>query len=359
MSVTAPILRNCNACGTAVPVHVLRGRVGNRMCPGCREAWFKTHRSESNSRRVQRLREARPKVAPLHRMSKRDRVALRVLHQDDITETDGIQSPRTRGDCVGAERPCPFVRCRYNLFLDVLSSGGIRFNFPDLEADQVPPEQSCALDIADRGGGTLEDIGRLANLTRERIRQIEMKALARAARGGLLSEHAPGEKQLRRIDPKSRGGMHSNKSLFRGKRTEAEPADLAEDEQPRDEVAPLSFFAEGDSANEAITDRVWRMYLRDSVDRGFEKPSGKRRQLPVKQEEQMVGEAKPKRRGLSALVLERYREIVGRTGRAPSAREILESLGPEDPRSVDEIHAALSWLRKNGEIAPTSVLEAS
>src|SRR5262249_53683369 len=38
---------------------------------------------------------------------------------------------------------------------------------------------SCALDIADRGGTTLEDVGAIMNLTRERIRQVEVKALAK------------------------------------------------------------------------------------------------------------------------------------------------------------------------------------
>jgi hypothetical protein len=39
--------------------------------------------------------------------------------------------------------------------------------------------ESCALDVADRGGTTLEDVGAIMNLTRERIRQLEVKALAK------------------------------------------------------------------------------------------------------------------------------------------------------------------------------------
>ena len=38
---------------------------------------------------------------------------------------------------------------------------------------------SCALDIADAGGCTLETVGDIMNLTRERIRQLEVKALSR------------------------------------------------------------------------------------------------------------------------------------------------------------------------------------
>ena len=35
---------------------------------------------------------------------------------------------------------------------------------------------SCTLDVADLGGVTLEVVGDVVNLTRERIRQIEVKA---------------------------------------------------------------------------------------------------------------------------------------------------------------------------------------
>jgi DNA-directed RNA polymerase sigma subunit (sigma70/sigma32) len=38
-------------------------------------------------------------------------------------------------------------------------------------------EETCALDVADRGGITLEEVGRLLNLTRERVRQLEAEAL--------------------------------------------------------------------------------------------------------------------------------------------------------------------------------------
>jgi DNA-directed RNA polymerase sigma subunit (sigma70/sigma32) len=38
-------------------------------------------------------------------------------------------------------------------------------------------EESCALDIADRDGATLGEVGDYINLTRERIRQIEEKII--------------------------------------------------------------------------------------------------------------------------------------------------------------------------------------
>ena len=80
--------------------------------------------------------------------------------------------PHNRGECVARQRPCLFVSCKYHLYLDVNpNTGTIKFNFPDLEPWELP--QTCALDVADRGGTTLEEIGMLMNLTRERVRQLE------------------------------------------------------------------------------------------------------------------------------------------------------------------------------------------
>ncbi len=80
--------------------------------------------------------------------------------------------PYTRADCRTAPRPCPWVSCKYHLYLDVQpQSGSIKMNFPDLEVWEMT--ETCALDVADRGGITLEEVGTLLNLTRERIRQVE------------------------------------------------------------------------------------------------------------------------------------------------------------------------------------------
>lgn len=86
------------------------------------------------------------------------------------------ERPETRDDCRLSERPCPFVSCKYHLYLDVNpSTGSIKLNFPDLEVWELP--ETCALDVAERGGMTLEEVGELLNLTRERIRQVESKGL--------------------------------------------------------------------------------------------------------------------------------------------------------------------------------------
>ncbi|HTT70601.1 MAG TPA: sigma factor-like helix-turn-helix DNA-binding protein [Anaeromyxobacteraceae bacterium] len=84
--------------------------------------------------------------------------------------------PRSRADCARAGRPCMFVSCKHHLYLDVNpSTGSIKLNFPDKEIWEL--EETCALDVADRGGITLEEVGGIMNLTRERIRQVETRGL--------------------------------------------------------------------------------------------------------------------------------------------------------------------------------------
>lgn len=96
--------------------------------------------------------------------------------------------PLTRGECVDAPRPCPWVGCRHHLGIDVNDTGSITIRFATAVGTPHRPAyddgiawdamaESCALDVADRGGATLEEVGDLLNVTRERVRQIEADAL--------------------------------------------------------------------------------------------------------------------------------------------------------------------------------------
>jgi len=86
------------------------------------------------------------------------------------------ERPSMRTDCKEGSRPCPFVSCKYHLYLDVNpATGSIKLNFPHLEVWEMA--ETCALDVADRGGVTLEEVGEILNLTRERIRQVEVRGL--------------------------------------------------------------------------------------------------------------------------------------------------------------------------------------
>ena len=125
-------------------------------------------------RRSRRKRAIRAKTISVKRMTKRELELGRMLYPD----VDEVERPRVRNECAEAMRPCPFVSCKHHLYLDVSArTGAIKLNFPDLEVWEMT--ETCALDVADRGGTTLEEVGAIMNLTRERIRQVEVKGLAK------------------------------------------------------------------------------------------------------------------------------------------------------------------------------------
>ena len=93
-----------------------------------------------------------------------------------------IPRPTTRAECREEARPCPWVACKHHLYLDINpETGSIKINFPDLEPWEL--QHTCALDVAERGGITLEEVGEIMNLTRERIRQVEVRGLLKLKMG--------------------------------------------------------------------------------------------------------------------------------------------------------------------------------
>lgn len=123
-----------------------------------------------------------PRPASLSRRVSRK--ALAQLRKESADHPGG--RPRTRGECEDGPRPCPWVSCRHHLYLEV-NDRTVKINFPGLEIEELV--ETCALDVADRGGLSLEDVGPLINVTRERIRQIELSALAALPRDQLQELH--------------------------------------------------------------------------------------------------------------------------------------------------------------------------
>lgn len=88
--------------------------------------------------------------------------------------------PRDRTECESGPRPCPWVGCRYNLYLDVRADGVMRVNFPDRDTDGMTA--SCSLDLASDGPRTLDQVATLMGMSRERARQIEEQAMTQLRR---------------------------------------------------------------------------------------------------------------------------------------------------------------------------------
>lgn len=139
--------------------------------------------SPGKRREYERSRAQRSRSLPVVRLSLSELDEIR----NGAADHPGDEGrPRTRGDCLRVPRPCPWVSCRWNLYLDVSpTTGSVKINFPEREPHEIDPRCSCALDVADRGGVRLEDIALALNMTRERARQIEERALGALDREAL------------------------------------------------------------------------------------------------------------------------------------------------------------------------------
>lgn len=96
------------------------------------------------------------------------RIEMELARLPDIEAEGEAARPATRGECAGGPRPCPWVACRWHL---------------SIPRGRAPTslDVTCALDVADDGPSTLDEIASALGLTRERIRQF-------VARGGHLAE---------------------------------------------------------------------------------------------------------------------------------------------------------------------------
>ncbi|MDC0719638.1 sigma factor-like helix-turn-helix DNA-binding protein [Nannocystis bainbridge] len=124
------------------------------------------------------VRRARAKTIAMKRLTKEELRIGALLYPER-----SYWRPKARGECANVSRPCPYVSCKHHLYIDVNpATGSIKINFPDLEVWEL--QHSCALDVAQTGGITLEEVGEILNLTRERIRQVEVRGLLKLKEAG-------------------------------------------------------------------------------------------------------------------------------------------------------------------------------
>ena len=81
----------------------------------------------------------------------------------------------TDGACRKLPGPCPHTVCRFNLTAERRDNRGAK----PAEMHLPVVREACALEAAERGGMTLEEIATRLSVTRERVRQIELVALTK------------------------------------------------------------------------------------------------------------------------------------------------------------------------------------
>lgn len=88
-----------------------------------------------------------------------------------------LDVPKTRADCPKT-RPCPHINCNQHLWrVDGDDMPGRRYDGKRPASDIRPTsEQTCALDIAERGAVSISEIARVLGKTPRRVQQM-LKAL--------------------------------------------------------------------------------------------------------------------------------------------------------------------------------------
>ena len=81
----------------------------------------------------------------------------------------------TGGACRKLSDQCPHTACRFNLTAEHRDNRGAK----SAERHLPMVREACALDAAEIGGMTHEEIASRLSLTRERVRQIEFAALSK------------------------------------------------------------------------------------------------------------------------------------------------------------------------------------
>ncbi len=95
-----------------------------------------------------------------------------------LVPPNGELMPLTRGECVDGPRPCKWTHCRYSLASN-MTRNGLEIHW---RPEDHPERESCALDVADRGGVDQIEVARALGVSRETVRQIEAKGLRKMAR---------------------------------------------------------------------------------------------------------------------------------------------------------------------------------
>lgn len=112
--------------------------------------------------RLQRFNDDRKRKGP-----RRAPIVLRVDRVDLCRESQGA--------CLVQAEGCPFESCRHNMPGDILEPGIHMHNW------QAPLRQ-CAIAVSNEGPRTHEEVAIVLGVTRQRVHQIERKAMARMSR---------------------------------------------------------------------------------------------------------------------------------------------------------------------------------
>jgi len=123
-------------------------------------------------------RESTEHARPLVRRDCEPCTICQAVRDGDMVWLISLPCGHTDDEVIWHSRPCVFVGCRPNLYLDVTENGSIKMTRPELEPQEMRASRSCVLDVASGGPLRLDDTGHALDVSRERVRQLEVVALA-------------------------------------------------------------------------------------------------------------------------------------------------------------------------------------
>jgi hypothetical protein len=129
---------------------------------------------------------ARPRSVGLDPLTLQERAQL--ARDEAWLRAEGILQGRPVGegnaDCTNIPDPdpCPWIGCRLHLGKEVDEiTGALKRTFPDREVWEM--SETCAIRaVRSRGALSLEEVGKLTNVTEEWVRQIELGAVRKLRR---------------------------------------------------------------------------------------------------------------------------------------------------------------------------------
>ena len=138
--------------------------------------------------------------------------------EDLVQVPDNIDSENifeiTDGQCLSKRDICPLRYCRYHIAHDARDT-----------AITKQRGQTCVLKITTRDH-TLNEVGIILGVTRERVRQLEVNAVARVAKGlrriGLITDGDITPERLRQLMDINRRATHTSYSPQKHKRKQTE-----------------------------------------------------------------------------------------------------------------------------------------
>lgn len=106
--------------------------------------------------------------------------------RDELGAGHLSRRPSTDLECqaigLGESVPCPFVLCPHHLGINVTPNGSLQVVYPHWEDGAQDDVPTCSLTEARNGAKTAGEVGDVLGIGINRVRQIEIVALAKVAR---------------------------------------------------------------------------------------------------------------------------------------------------------------------------------